>query len=210
MTQQSRTKKPYWPSFHGKKSSLIPSSSASNTIHSVKTRSEQISEALRYISAYPDELREQVQTLIEKEQLSQHLLERYPEPHEYNSNKLLRTYTNQIKNTYLKSSERLTKVCFDDKLHLVHHALGTQSFISLAHGKKLKTRRELRISSLFKSCPEALLKMIVVHELAHLKEKEHNHAFYRLCVHLEPRYHQLEFDARIYLIHRELFGSLYG
>ena len=75
--------------------------------------------------------------------------------------------------------------------------------------QRTKTRRELRISSLFKSCPEPLLKMIVVHELAHLREKEHNHSFYRLCVHLEPKYHQLEFDARIYLIHRELFGPLY-
>ena len=51
--------------------------------------------------------------------------------------------------------------------------------------------------------------MIVVHELAHLREREHNDAFYRLCVHMEGRYHQLELDARLYLIHKELFGDLY-
>ncbi|STF41631.1 metal dependent hydrolase [Escherichia coli] len=41
--------------------------------------------------------------------------------------------------------------------------------------------------------------MIVVHELAHLKEKEHNKAFYQLCCHMEPQYHQLEFDTRLWL-----------
>ena len=39
----------------------------------------------------------------------------------------------------------------------------------------------------------------VVHELAHLKEREHNKAFYQLCQHMEPAYHSLEFDLRTYL-----------
>jgi predicted metal-dependent hydrolase len=43
--------------------------------------------------------------------------------------------------------------------------------------------------------------MIAVHELAHLKEREHGKAFYQLCVHMEPAYHQLEFDTRLYLTH---------
>ncbi len=42
--------------------------------------------------------------------------------------------------------------------------------------------------------------MIVVHELAHLKEREHDKAFYQLCAHMEPDYHQLEFDCRVYLL----------
>ena len=41
--------------------------------------------------------------------------------------------------------------------------------------------------------------MIAVHELAHIKEAEHNKAFYQLCLHMEPDYHQLEFDLRLYL-----------
>ncbi len=57
--------------------------------------------------------------------------------------------------------------------------------------------------------PEPFLKMIVIHELAHLKEKEHNKAFYKLCKHMEPDYHQLEFDLRLYLTHKEMFGSLW-
>ena len=46
--------------------------------------------------------------------------------------------------------------------------------------------------------------MLVVHELAHIKEKEHDKAFYQLCCHMEPDYHQLEFDARLYMIYLEL------
>ena len=209
MPQKHPNKVPYWPSFHGGVTNSSQTTSArSEATLPVDIKHKQ-AEALRYISGYSTELQTQVVGLIETKKLAVNLRQRYPEPHEYNSNKLLRTYTNQIKNTYLRSSERLSKVCFDDKLHLIHHALGTQSFISLAHGGKLKARRELRVSSLFKHCPEPLLRMIVVHELAHLKEKEHNQAFYRLCVHMEANYHQLEFDARLYLIHRELFGSLY-
>ena len=54
---------------------------------------------------------------------------------------------------------------------------------------------------------EDFLKMIVVHELAHLKELEHNKAFYQLCQHMEPRYGQLELDLRLYLTWRELPGT---
>ena len=46
--------------------------------------------------------------------------------------------------------------------------------------------------------------MIVVHELAHLKEREHNKAFYALCMHMEPDYHQLEFHLRLWLTAQEL------
>jgi len=50
--------------------------------------------------------------------------------------------------------------------------------------------------------------MIVVHELAHLKEKQHNKAFYKLCLYMEPEYHQLEFDMRLYLTHIDVAGKL--
>jgi UTP pyrophosphatase len=193
---------PYWPSFHGAKQPSQTSSQADPE--------QTLDQAMRYIAHYPEQMRTRVHDMIEAQTLHDHLLQRYPVPHEINSSKLLRVYTNQIKSQYLRSSERLSKICFDDKLHLIHHALGTQSFISLAHGGRLKSRRELRISSLFKRCPEPLLRMIVVHELAHLKEREHNQSFYRLCIHMEARYHQLEFDARLYLIHKELFGSIYS
>jgi predicted metal-dependent hydrolase len=46
--------------------------------------------------------------------------------------------------------------------------------------------------------------MIAVHELAHLKEREHDKPFYALCTHMEPAYHQLEFDVRLWLTALEL------
>jgi len=38
------------------------------------------------------------------------------------------------------------------------------------HGSKLRSHNSLRIASQFKAAPEAFLRMIVVHELAHFKE----------------------------------------
>jgi hypothetical protein len=41
--------------------------------------------------------------------------------------------------------------------------------------------------------------MIVVHELAHLRQRAHDKPFYALCEHMLPGYHQIEFDTRLYL-----------
>ena len=71
-------------------------------------------------------------------------------------------------------------------------------------GGRLKASREIRIASVFRDAPADFLKMIVVHELAHLKESDHDKAFYGLCMTMAPDYHQLEFDARLWLTHREL------
>jgi hypothetical protein len=60
---------------------------------------------------------------------------------------------------------------------------------------------------LFKDTPIEFLKMIVVHELAHLRERGHDKAFYQLCIHMEPAYHQLEFEVRVYLTHLEASGE---
>ena len=81
---------------------------------------------------------------------------------------------------------------FDAKLQVVQHALGTHTNISRVQGNKLKAKREIRVATLFKHVPEDFLKMIAVHELAHLKERQHDKAFYNLCNYMEPRYHQLE------------------
>ena len=59
-------------------------------------------------------------------------------------------------------------------------------------------------SQFLRNAPEPFLRMIVVHELAHLKEKEHDKAFYQLCCHMEPQYHQLEFDTRLWLTQQSL------
>ena len=110
----------------------------------------------------------------------------------------------------MKKSAPLSKIIYDNKLHVVHNALGLHSYVARVQGGKLKTKNELRVSDVFKKVPEDFLNMIVVHELAHLKEIEHNKAFYRLCLHMLPEYHQLELDMRLYLIQLELGASLYG
>jgi len=51
--------------------------------------------------------------------------------------------------------------------------------------------------------------MILIRELAHFKEHDHNKAFYKLCAHMDPDYHQMEFDLRVYLTCKELVGDLY-
>src|SRR6185436_18741369 len=93
----------------------------------------------------------------------------------------------------------LAKVVYDNKLQVIQHALGTHTTISRVQGGKLKAKREIRVAGLFREAPADFLKMIVVHELAHLKEREHDKAFYALCQHMEPAYHQLEFDLRLWL-----------
>ena len=193
----SRRAKPYWPSFHG----------APQNIGSSVTQRE---DSLRYLSGYSEALIGRVQLMLDEGRLGAHLLAKYPAPHEVNSDRLLRVYVQELKATHLRTSPPLSKICFDSRLHLVHNALGTHTFVSRPQGGKLKAKRELRISSLFKRSPEPLLKMIVAHELAHLREKEHNAAFYQLCVHIDEAYHQHELDARLYLIYQELLGPLYS
>ncbi|KXF81677.1 M48 metallopeptidase family protein [Enterovibrio coralii] len=159
--------------------------------------------SLRYLSGYPEHLIEQVNRLVETGKLGAWLEKRYPEKHNITSEKALYDYVMGFKNQYLKKSSPISKVAFDGKIHVVNNALGLHSFVSRVHGGKLKAKNEIRIASMFKEAPEPFLRMLVVHELAHLKEKDHNKAFYQLCCHMEPDYHQLEFDARLYLIHRE-------
>lgn len=111
-----------------------------------------------------------------------------------------------MKNRYLKSAPPINKVMYDNKIHVLKNALGLHTSISRIQGGKLKAKAEIRVATVFRNAPEAFLRMIVVHELAHLKEKEHDKAFYSLCCHMEPQYHQLEFDTRLWLTHLSLKG----
>ncbi len=164
---------------------------------------------LKYLSPYSDEIRAQVQTLIDTDRLGERLLRKYPQPHPYLNDKALYGYVSELKNIHFKGSAPISKVLYDTKIRDLHSALGTHTFVSRVQGGKLKAKNEIRISHLFKKVPEPFLKMIVTHELAHLKEKEHNKAFYKLCTHIEPDYHQLEFEVRLYLTCIELYGELY-
>ncbi len=168
-----------------------------------------MSSALTYIGAYAPAIQRQVEALLEQDRLGQYLLAKYPEPHQVTTDKALRDYAMAIKNARLKQSAPLSQVRYDDKIHSVHNALGTHSYVSRVQGSKVKRKNEIRIARVFKTAPEAFLNMIVVHELAHLKEKQHNRAFYQLCRYMQPDYHQLELDMRIYLIQLEQRGPVY-
>lgn len=164
---------------------------------------------LRYISGYPDPVKAQVQQLIRQNKLADYLLQKYPKVHDIKNSKALYAYILALKNQFMRKSNPLSKVIYDDKLGLVHQALGLHSLVVRAQGSKLKAKNEIRIAAIFKNAPIEFLCMIAVHELAHLKEKQHNKAFYKLCEYMEPDYQQLEFDMRLYMIYLESFGELY-
>ncbi len=135
------------------------------------------------------------------------LLQKYPTGHGVRTDRALYDYVQALKYEHLRGAETLSKVAFDSKLQIVQHALGTHTTVSRVQGSKLKAKREIRIASLFKDGPAEFLKMIVVHELAHLRERAHDKPFYQLCAYMEPGYHQLEFELRLYLTHLDGGGG---
>lgn len=158
---------------------------------------------LKYLTGYAPELLAQVREMIAADRLGEMLARRYPEAHEVRSDKALFDYTQDLKTRFMRNAEPLNKVCYDAKLKVIQHALGTHTRAPQVQGNKLKMRREIRVASLFREAPAEFLKMIVVHELAHLKELDHGKAFYQLCHHMAPDYAQLEFDLRLWLTHKE-------
>lgn len=168
-----------------------------------------MSNYLRYISAYSPQIQRQVTDMLEADTLDKYLINKYPAVHELSNDKQLRSYAMEIKGTFLKKSSPLSQVKYDDKIHVIKNALGLHTYVSRVQGSKLKSKNEIRISSLFKKSPEEFLQMIVVHELAHLKEKEHNKNFYKLCEYMMPNYHQVELDVRIYLTQCENKKDIY-
>lgn len=165
--------------------------------------------SMPYIAHYPEYLKEQIRKLIKEEKLGKYLLLKYPLKHTITSDKALYAYTMEIKNSFLRKSEPVTKVLYDGKISDINDALGLHRVTIKNHGGRLRSKSEIRVASLFKNAPEPFLHMIVVHELAHLKEKNHQKAFYALCESMLPQYHQLEFDVRVYMTYLELFGKLY-
>ena len=141
---------------------------------------------MKYLSGYPAALLAPAASLLAQGRLGQAIAARYPEGHDVRSDRALVDYVAALKREFMRSAPPLAKVAFDSKLHIVRNALGTHTTISRVQGAQLKAKREIRVASLFKQAPGPFLKMIVVHELAHLKQREHDKAFYALCVHMEP------------------------
>lgn len=155
--------------------------------------------SLPYLTAYPEPLRAQVAQLLAEGRLADVLRRRYPQAHEVRSDKALYQYVQELKERHLRNAQPVSKVAFDSKIQVIQHALGLHTAISRVQGSKLKAKHEIRIATVFREGPPEFLRMIAVHELAHLKEKQHDKAFYQLCCAMEPHYHQFEFDLRLYL-----------
>ena len=165
---------------------------------------------LKYLGGYAPEVLARVRQLLAEGRLGATLRQRHPEGHGVRSDPALYDYVMDLKARHLRSAPPVAKVCYDGRLQLVANALGTHATVSRVQGGRLKAKREIRVASLFKEAPAAFLKMIAVHELAHLREREHGRAFYALCEHMEPAYHQLEFDLRCWLTARESEGPARG
>lgn len=157
--------------------------------------------AWTFLQGYPSETLAQVQQMLQGERIGPWLLHKHPDAHGLRTDRALYDYVQDLKSEYLRGAEPLAKVAYDSKLQIVQHALGTHTTVSRVQGSKLKAKREIRIASLFKDAPEGFLRMITVHELAHLRCREHDKAFHQLCTYMEPGYHQLEFELRLYLTH---------
>lgn len=158
---------------------------------------------LRYLQGYAPDVLDSVRRLIERDGLGDYLASRYPQRHAIQSDKALYAYVNELRQRHLRSAPGIDKVLYDNRLDLTHRALGLHSAVSRVQGGRLKAKKEIRVASLFRTAAPEFLEMIVVHELAHLREADHNKAFYQLCRHMLPDYHQLEFDLRLYLVWQE-------
>ncbi|SCK60833.1 hypothetical protein VAR608DRAFT_6858 [Variovorax sp. HW608] len=162
---------------------------------------------MKYLAAYPAALRAQVEQVIAQGRLANLLRGRYGDAHDIRTDRALYDYVSELKGEFLRNAEPLSKVAFDSKLHVIRNALGTHTTVSRVQGSRLKSKHEIRVASLFKEVPPEWLRMIVVHELAHIKVRGHDKAFYQLCTHMEPAYHQYEFDLRLYLTHLDGGGE---
>jgi predicted metal-dependent hydrolase len=159
--------------------------------------------SLPYLEGYSPAVLARVRELLAQDLLGPYLAGRYQEAHEVRNDKALFLAAVELKDRFLKNTAPLNKVMYDPKLRMLSDALGTFSAVSRVQGSRFKASREIRVASVFRDAPAPFLRMILVHELAHLKERQHNKAFYQLCTHMEPDYFQLEFDLRLYLTHQE-------
>jgi len=156
-----------------------------------------------YLSGYSEELRDKALRLRREGLLEKRLKERYAAGHAITNNAALYEFAQELKREHLRSSPPLAKVRFNDKISTLHRAFGLHTYAVRVQGSNLKAQNEISIASLFKELPLEFLRMVVVHELAHLRHKDHDKAFYRLCEHMEPEYQRYELDLRLLLYARQ-------
>ncbi len=152
-----------------------------------------------YLAGFPEDFRIRADALKTAGTLLPMLEGRYPDAHDVRDNASLYRFVQHMKKTSMKSSPPLGKVRYCDKISTVHNALGLHTYAVRVQGNKLKRKNELRVGGVFKTLPADFLTMIVAHELAHLRHRDHDRAFYRLCHHMDPDYQRHEVDLRLWL-----------
>ncbi len=155
---------------------------------------------LSFLETYSEKVQNKIRTIIEDGELEAYLKDLYPENHNIITDKALFAYAQEIRKKFMKKARPAHKVVFDEGDDTVYNALGDNinALILADNGHKIKN--VILIASLYKSAPAELFHMVVVHELAHLKEREHSKNFYRLCQHMDDDYSQHEFDLKLFLI----------
>ncbi|MDA3852405.1 MAG: DUF45 domain-containing protein [Spirochaetaceae bacterium] len=155
---------------------------------------------LSFLESCSEKVQNKIGRIIEEGELEAYLKDLYPENNNISTDKALFTYAQVIRKKYMKKAPPAHKVVFDESDDHVYNALGDNinDLILSDNGHKIKN--VIRISSVYKSAPAELFHMVLVHELAHLKERDHSKSFYRLCQHMDDDYDQHEFDLRLFLI----------
>lgn len=161
----------------------------------------------KYLNGYNEDLISKVDIVIKNNKLGEILLNKFKSRHTITSDKELYKLSIELKNIYMKNSKAPNRVYYDNSIELTNQALGLHSYIPITHGKKTKTINDIKISTRFKSMPYEFLYNVLIHELAHLKEKEHNKAFFKLCENMSPDYFQVDFDLRLYLTYLDLYKT---
>jgi len=85
---------------------------------------------LKYLAGYSARVTDQVHRLIDNDKLAEVLLKKYPVSHDIRTDKALYAYVVDMKNQFLRQSNPLSKVVYDDKIDVLHQALGLHSFVS--------------------------------------------------------------------------------
>src|SRR5690606_14942700 len=110
---------------------------------------------MKYLMGYPPDLLAKVQLLLDRGQLGDMLLSRYPATHAVRTDKALYDYVIELKNDHMRNGAPLSKVAFDSKIQVMAHALGQHTRVSRVQGGKLKAKHEIRIATIFRVAPEA-------------------------------------------------------
>ena len=85
--------------------------------------------ALKYLNGYDERTLDRVRELIAQDRLGTVLRERYGEAHAVRNDKALFEYTIELKDRFMRKSDPLGKVIYDNRLHVVRDGLQALAFL---------------------------------------------------------------------------------